>query len=394
MKVKSVEIWDTTCNDAPSWNPVLIRVNTDEGISGVGEVGVAYGIGHSAAAGCVKDLAEQFLLGYDPFKTEMLWSKVFRESFWGQGGGPIIYGAMSAVDMALWDIKGKAVGQPIYQLLGGKTNDNLRTYASQIQFGWSTNGFQPLSRPEEYANAAMTAVNDGYDAVKVDPLQVDKDGRMSITSSCNKLMDWATYELAHQRIKAVREAVGGKIDVIVELHCGTSVISGTQMARMCEEYGCMFVEEPVHCMNPALMKKVSRSVNIPMAAGERLYTRWGYRQYMEDQSLAIIQPDVCLVGGITEAKKVCDYASIYDVTVQAHVCGSPVSTAAALQLEAVIPNFQIHELHIVGLQHYNRQICLQDNLPVHGKFKVPDTPGLGIDLNDSFLDTQPKYIVK
>lgn len=147
MKIKSVEIWNTNCNDTPAWHPVLIRINTDEGISGVGEVGVAYGIGHTAAAGYVRDMAEQFLIGYDPFKTEKLWADVFRESFWGQGGGPIVYGAMSAVDMALWDIKGKALGQPVYQLLGGKTNDDLRTYASQIQFGWSDKGFQPLGAP-------------------------------------------------------------------------------------------------------------------------------------------------------------------------------------------------------------------------------------------------------
>ena len=394
MKIKSVEIWNTNCNDTPAWHPVLIRINTDEGISGVGEVGVAYGIGHSAAAGYVRDMAEQFLIGYDPFKTEKLWADVFRESFWGQGGGPIVYGAMSAVDMALWDIKGKALGQPVYQLLGGKTNDDLRTYASQIQFGWSDKGFQPLGAPEQYAEAACIAVSEGYDAVKVDPLQVDENGVMSITSSSNRILDRDTFNTTRKRLKAIRDAVGDKVDIIVELHCGTNVSSGIQLARLGEEFNCMFIEEPVHCMNPSLQRTVSRSVNIPLAAGERIYTRWGYSRYFEDQSLNVIQPDICLVGGISEAKKVCDYASVYDVTVQAHVCGSPVSTAAALQVEAAISNFQIHELHIVGLQGYNRQLCLQDNLPVRGKFKVPDEPGLGVDLNDKFLETQPKLTVK
>ena len=153
MKIKKVEIWNTNCNDKPAWHPVLIRLTTDDGITGVGEVGVAYGIGHSAAAGYVRDMAEQFVIGCDPFNTEKLWADIFRDSFWGQGGGPIVYGAMSAVDMALWDIKGKALGQPVYMLLGGKTNESLRTYASQIQFDWTERGFIPLSRPEQYAEA-------------------------------------------------------------------------------------------------------------------------------------------------------------------------------------------------------------------------------------------------
>lgn len=394
MKVKSVEIWNTNCNDRPAWHPVLIRVNTDEGISGVGEVGVAYGIGHSAAAGYVKDLAEQFVIDRDPFNTEKLWADIFRESFWGQGGGPIVYGAISAVDMALWDIKGKALGQPVYQLLGGKTNESLRTYASQIQFDWTERGFIPLSRPEQYAEAALRAMEQGYDAVKLDPLQVGPDGEMTITSDSNRILDQTTVAIARERIEAVRRAVGDKADIIVELHCGTSVSSGIQLCRVAEEYGCMFVEEPVHCMNPALQRKVSRSVKVPLAAGERIYTRWGYSRYFEDQSINVIQPDLCLVGGITEGKKVCDYASVYDVTVQAHVCGSPVSTAAALHLETAIPNFQIHELHIVGLQQYNRQLCNEDNLPINGKFMVPDTPGLGVTLNDSFLKTQEYLCVK
>lgn len=394
MKVKSVEIWNTNCNDKPAWHPVLIRVNTDEGVSGVGEVGVAYGIGHSAAAGYVKDLAEQFVIGCNPFDTEKLWADIFRESFWGQGGGPIVYGAMSAVDMALWDIKGKALGQPVYRLLGGKTNDSLRTYASQIQFDWTENGFIPLGRSEQYGEAALRALEQGYDAVKLDPLQVGADGTMTITSDSNRILDKNTLAFAEKRIAAVRQAVGDKADIIIELHCGTSVSSGIQLCRIAEEYGCMFVEEPVHCMNPALQRKVSRSVKVPLAAGERIYTRWGYSRYFEDQSLNVIQPDLCLVGGITEGKKVCDYASVYDVTVQAHVCGSPVSTAAALHLETAISNFQIHELHVVGLQHYNRQLCNEDNLPVNGRFYVPETPGLGVTLNDGFLKTQECICVK
>ena len=150
----------------------------------------------------------------------------------------------------------------------------------------------------------------------------------------------------------------------------------------------------MHYLNVDLQEKVTRSVKIPMAAGERLYTRWGYRQYFEKQTLDVIQPDLCLVGGITEGKKVCDYANIYDITVQVHVCGSPVSTAAALQLEAVIPNFLIHEHHTVAIKDYNIELCKQDYQPVNGVFETPDLPGLGIDLNDEVVSQSPCVEVK
>lgn len=130
MKVTSVEIFDIHCPERPPWNPVFVRIHTDEGISGVGEAGLAYDLGHSAAANMIKEMAQAFLIGHDPFQTEKLWSRMLRESFWGLGGGPVVYAAMSAIDTALWDIKGKALGLPVYQLLGGKVNDKLRTYAS------------------------------------------------------------------------------------------------------------------------------------------------------------------------------------------------------------------------------------------------------------------------
>ena len=133
---------------------------------------------------------------------------------------------------------------------------------------------------------------------------------------------------------------------------------------------------------------------MPMAAGERIYTRWGYAPFFESQSLDMIQPDLCLVGGITEGKKVCDYAYVYDITVQVHVCGSPVSTAASLQLEAVIPNFQIHEHHINNLKPGNRELCVQDLQPENGSFTIPDSPGLGVELNDAVIAKSPCVIVK
>ena len=290
---------------------------------------------------------------------------------------------MSAIDIALWDIKGKALGVPIYRLLGGKTQDSLRTYASQIQFGWSDKR-QVLTTPEEYAEVALRAVSEGYDCVKIAPVIFDSEGngaRMNLRRPLSR----AKVSMFRERIKAVRDAVGPDVDIILELHAYLSSTTGVQLGRVWEEFDCYYYEEPVHYVSEALHQFVADNVKIPTAAGERIYTRWGFRPYIENQALSVIQPDLGLVGGISEGKKICDYAHIYDISVQMHVCGSPIATAAALQLESVIPNFCIHEHHTNAIKPYNRSICLQDYQPVRGRFDVPDLPGLGVELNEDLL---------
>ena len=394
MKIRSVEIFDVDSIDgkqALGWHPVLVRINTDEGISGVGEAGLAYGVGHSSAAAMVKNLAEIFLIDSDPMKIEKIWDDMFRKSFWAKGGGTMVFAGMSAIDIALWDIKGKAIGVPVYQLLGGKTNSSLRTYASQVQFGWEGD-YQWLTEPEQYAEAALKAVGEGFDCVKVDPVMIDENGNRD--HELTGILTRKKLNLFYNRIKAVREAVGDHVDIIIELHSLTDATSAIQLGRLLEEFNCMYYEEPVHYLNPELQVKVAQNVNIPMAAGERLYTRWGYRPYLEKQAMDVIQPDLGLVGGITEGKKICDYAHVYDITVQVHICGAPVMTAAALQLEAVIPNFIIHEHHVQALRKTNRDLCIPDYQPKNGKFEIPDLPGLGIELNDEALSGSPKFVVE
>ena len=392
MKVASVEIWDVNIKSMPYHHPVLLRVNTDEGISGVGEVGLSYGTGHSGGAAYVKNLAEQFLLGADPMNNEKLWDAMFQNTFWAKGGGPVVFGSMSAIDIACWDIRGKVMNQPVYQLLGGKTNDTLRCYASQIQMGWGTGPITMLRKPEEFARTALQAVAEGYDAVKVDPTSMDEEGKR--LSDLKKIPGHRSLKIIYDRIKAIREAVGEEVDILLELHSGTGAAAAIQIGHVLEEFNCMYMEEGVHYVNPILQEKITRNVRMPMAAGERIYTRWGYAPYFEDRSLDMIQPDLCLVGGITEGKKICDYAAVYDITVQMHVCGSPVSVAASLQLESVIPNFQIHEHHCVNLKPDNRELCVQDYQPVNGHYSAPDLPGLGIELNDAVLANSPCVIVQ
>ncbi len=391
MKITQVEIFDIHCPERPPWNPIFVRIYTDEGITGVGEAGLAYDWGHSAAAAMIKEIAEAVLIGFDPFKTELLWSRMLRESFWGLGGGPVLYAAMSAIDTALWDIKGKALNVPVYQLLGGKTNDDLRTYASQLQFDWSQDCIKMLT-PDDYARAAEKAMAEGYDAVKVDPIVYDENGDSSFDRT--KLFTPKQMKLFGDRLRAIRETVGEEVDIIFEAHSLMGCASAIQMGAIVEEVNCMMFEEPVNYLNSAVHKKVADNLRVPIAGGERLYHRWDCRPYFEDQSIDVLQPDVGLSGGFTEAKKVCDYADVYDIRVQAHVCGGPVATAAALQLEAAIPNFLIHEHHTYAIKHWNRELCKQDYQPENGVFKVPDLPGIGIELNDDVVNRSPKVIVK
>jgi L-alanine-DL-glutamate epimerase-like enolase superfamily enzyme len=395
MKITSIEIFRIKADWTAAMNrlsPVIIRVNTDEGISGLGEVGLAFGVGADGGVGYVRNIAEGFLIGADPMKIEGIWETLFRKTFWALGGGPVIYGGLSAVDIACWDIKGKALKQPVYQLLGGKTNDKLRTYASQLQFGWDIVNPVPAKTPEEYAEQARKALAQGYDAVKVNPLMFDEKGVRAYNNL--KILPYERVKLIYNRIKAIREAVGPTVDIILETHALLTDTTAIQIGRALEEFNLMYYEESTPPLNPKVMKKVAENVKIPLATGERLYTRWGFRPFIEDQILAVAQPDLCLAGGISETKKIADYANLYDVQIQAHVCGGPVSTAAALHLEAVIPNFIIHE-HVVAATHPGMAALVEQDLqPKNSYFDVPDAPGLGITLNEKVVNKYEKVVVK
>lgn len=396
MKITSIDIVDVA-NDFQSatskWRPIVVKINTDEGISGYGEVGLAYGVGASGGFGMAKDLAE-IVLGMDPMKSEAIWEKMLRKTFWGQGGGGIFSAAMSGIDIALWDIKGKALNVPLYQLLGGKTRDSIRTYASQLQFGWGSGSDKAmLVEPAQYAEAARIAVAEGYDAIKVDPIAMDRHGKWN-QQNLNGVLQDKVLRLGYDRLKAIRDAVGRDVDIIVEMHSFTSTTGAIQFGRMIEELGIMYYEEPVMPLNPKQMKQIADKVNIPIAAGERIYWRWGYRPFFENGSLSVIQPDICTCGGITEVKKICDMAHVYDVTVQIHVCGGPISTAAALHMEAAIPNFMIHELHRYALLEPNTRTCVHNYMPQNGMYAVPELPGLGQELTPESFKASTVVTVK
>lgn len=396
MKITSVDVVDVACDFSSAtskWRPIVVKVNTDEGIVGYGEVGLAYGKGASGGFGLVQELAE-LVIGMDPMCNEAIWEKMMRKTFWGQGGGGIFSAAMSGIDIALWDIKGKAVNLPIYQLLGGKTRDKIRAYASQLQFGWGAGKDKSmLVEPEEYAAAALQAVEEGYDAIKVDVLAMDGAGNWN-QQDLSGVLPNKVLRRGYDRLAAIRKAIGPDVDIIVEMHSFTSTTAAIQFGRMIAELDVLYYEEPVMPLNPKQMKKISDSVPMPIASGERIYWRWGYRPFLENGSLNVIQPDICTCGGITEVKKICDMAHIYDVTVQIHVCGGPISTAAALQMEAAIPNFMIHELHRYALLEPNTKTCVHNYMPENGMYSVPDLPGLGQELTPETLAASRVVTVK
>ena len=390
MKITHIEIFDCNVSEVDSslyyFNPVLVRIHTDTGISGIGEAGISYGTGSHAAVGMVRDMA-QLLIGKDPMNCEGIWEYLFRGSFWAMSTGPIVYAAISALDIALWDIRGKVFQAPIYKLLGGKTHNSLRAYAGQLQFGWG-DVQTALFDPKDYAEAAQIALGEGYDCVKVDPIvfyEGDKNAMTTPKASYYGLLTQTDIDMACARIQAVRETVGKNVDIILEAHSLLGVNAAIQLGRAVEPFNIMYYEEPIHPMNLENMTLVAREVHIPLASGERIYSRWGYRPFFEKQALAVIQPDICTCGGITEVKKICDMAESYDTAVQIHICGTPVTTAAALQVEAVIPNFIIHEHNTVARKKAMTDMCIHDYQPVNGSFTVPDLPGLGNEFNDEVM---------
>ena len=386
MKITAADIYEVSLTNEKYrsiWNLIILRLWTDAGIYGLGEVGLAYGVGQKAGLGMLQDIVPRLILGQDPFHVNAHWHRMYQSTFWGKGGGPVVYGAMSAIDCALLDIKGKALELPMYDLLGGKTRDQVRVYAN----GWfiDTSGpvLIPCVTPEEYGEAAARTVAEGYNALKYDPMMIDEHGK---GSNPGRILDRKRENLAVERVRAVRDAVGPDVDICVEIHGNLGTTSAIRLGQRLEEFDPMFFEEPVDPMNVKSMKKVSRKVNIPIAGGERLYTRYQFRPFIEEQALDILQPDVGLAGGPTELKRIAEYGEVYNLSVQPHNCGGPICTAASVQVDASINNFIIQEWF-----PYRNEIFYSivddafENQVVNSHFTVPDRPGLGLNLNETVI---------
>jgi galactonate dehydratase len=378
MRIDRVDVYE--CRLGGGWCPVIVRVSTDEGLGGVGEVGLAYGVGARASATMIGELVERCgLIGADPHAVEALWDRMFSGTFWGRGGGPIFYAALSAIDIALWDIKGKACGLPVYALLGGPCHERLRVYAN----GW----YHGHADPREFAEGVARVRELGFTATKFDPFEADPAGEEVAPGGA---LDRSREDVAVARVRAAREAGGEAFDVCVEAHGKFRPTDAIRVGRRLAEHRPMFYEEPMHAMNPEAMAKIAREVPVPVAAGERLYTRYGFRAYLEAQCVDVIQPDVGIAGGITEVRKIASAAETYGIAVQPHNCAGPVLTAAAVHLDFSIPNFLIQETFpdraddTVGLVTDPFERRIRD-----GFIERPAGPGLGVELDEAYLAKFP-----
>lgn len=382
MKITKVEV---VVPKSVSGTFVGCRIYTDEGIYGDGEASLKTGVGLEAGAAMIASMAP-FVIGMNPLHSEGIWDSLLRlqSIFWGQNGGPVVYGAMSAIDIALWDIKGKYFKTPVYNLLGGKKRQYMRTYASQPQFGWG-NKFEYAGTPEALAENVVKIMESGYDATKIDFLWGTPEFALK------GMLPSGFWNKVEKKVEAVRKAVGSDFDIIIENHGTTDTLSALQMLKMVEPYDIYYLEEPT-IPDAKQTKYISERTDIPIASGERIQTRWQYKPYFESNALSIIQPDVGTCGGITEAKRICDMAYVYEMGVQMHNCHGPISQAATLHLETSISNFVIHEDCTRGGKMQRplpngaslstRSFEIQD-----GKIQAPAEPGLGTEWSPEVMQS-------
>ena len=361
MEVTDIKTFAVDCFRT---NWVFVKVYTDEGIDGVGEATLEYK--EKALIGAVEHIREH-LLGKDPSQIERHWHDIYRDAYWR--GGAVLMSALSAVEMALWDILGKSLGVPVYQLLGGRANDKVRIYVN----GW----FSGAKKPEEFAVCAKAAMERGVTALKWDPF-----GKAYLTLS------GAELDNALACVAAVREAVGNRVDLLIEGHGRFDVPTGIRIAKELEQFRPMWFEEPVPPDNLEALKAVRDKSPVPISAGERLYTLKAFKDLFEMRAADYIQPDISHAGGIMELKKIAAMADTYYIPFAPHNPSGPVANAATLQLAACCPNFNILEIMYSDVT-WRADVTDEDLHYEDGYIIIPDKPGLGIELNEEACLAHP-----
>ncbi|BCX03027.1 MAG: galactonate dehydratase [Candidatus Roseilinea sp.] len=371
MKITAIK---TCVVNAEMRNWVFVKVETDQpGLYGWGEASLEWKT--RAVVGAVEDFAPM-LIGEDPQRIEFLYQKMYRQSFWRVG--VIGLSAISGIEQALWDIRGKMLGVPVYQLLGGRVRDKVRMYThlggGDMRAVYET---QYSADPKPFVDLALQVVARGYTAVKV-----------LITPPTETLNSIATYRYAEKMMSAIREAVGEGVDIMIDCHGRHSVANAIEFCRVLAPYRPFFIEEPVPPENVDALAEVRRASPVPIATGERRVTRFEFRELFEKQACHVIQPDLCHCGGLWEAKKIAAMAEAYYIGVAPHNPLGPVANAAALHFALSTPNFLIQEDMLTDVPW--RFDVVKHTLKTENGYWLPtDAPGLGIEVDEEAAKKHP-----
>ncbi|MFD1600798.1 galactonate dehydratase [Halobellus rarus] len=343
----------------PRW--LFLRIETSDGRVGWGEP-VVEGRARTVEA-AVEELLDTYLLGEDPTPIEDHWQTMYRGGFYR--GGPVLMSAIAGIDQALWDLKGKQFGAPVYELLGGRARNRVRVYQ------WVGG-----DRPEGVAQAAQEKVDEGFSALK-----------MNATAELRRIDNPGAIDDARERIATVRETVGPEVDIGVDFHGRVSKSMAKRLAKALEPYDPMFIEEPVLPEHNDCLPEIAEHTTTPIATGERMYSRWDFKEVFEDGAVDVIQPDLSHAGGITEVKKIVGMAEAYDVAMAPHCPLGPIALASCVQVDACSPNVLIQEQSLDI--HYNEGSDVLDYLADPSVFEyrdgyveLPTDPGLGIDIDE------------
>ena len=360
MKIVDIEV-------LPVDRYLFVKVHTDTGISGLGESGAW---GYLEASGSAVETFKRYLIGQDPLRIEHHWQYLYR---WSHFRGAAIMGALSAIDIALWDIAGKHFGVPCYQLLGGKCRDKARVY-------YHVNG----NTREKLVQGCVDAKNQGFTAVgHLTPFLDESRDMPYFKTHADKIQD------AIDTVRSYREAVGTGLDLCIEIHRRLTPSEAIVLARGIEKFHPFFYEDPILPDSFDAMELVAQNIHIPIATGERLHTIYEFEMLLSRGAVQYVRPDVCMAGGLTHSKKIAAIAEAHHVAVVPHNPLSPVSTAACIQLAACIPNFALQE-YPKGESEPPKSDIVKSALRLEDGFLIiPDEPGIGIELADHAQERYP-----
>jgi galactonate dehydratase len=354
MKITAI---DTYIAGNPWKNWLFAKVTTNEGIYGIGEGTLNYFARTIEAA--IHEL-KQFVIGMDPFQIEIISQRLIRDVY--SEGGQVHMCAVSAIEIACWDIIGKACNQPVYNLMGGRCHEKLRAYAN----GW----YRGDRTPESFHEKAKDVARRGYTALKFDPF--GSDWRMSSTYS---------FDLAIDIIRAVRDAVGPHVDLLIEGHCRFNTATALQYAEAMAEFRPAWFEEPVHHLNIGAMVEVARNSPVPIATGESLSSKQQFADLLQYNVVNILQPEPLNLGGLYATRKIADMVDAHYGVIAPHSAQGPVCSAACMHLNASLPNFFIHEIFDEFNEPWEKEIVTHPVEVKDGYIEISERPGLGIDLN-------------